>query len=387
MTNSVASTRPKRSTTVSQTIDESIQCLAAPSGKSARVERGLVGQRRRGAGGVTRRALRTLAFDPLPHRARTIGSAGPRLSRNMTRLSSARHLQVIFALGSATRIPMRILVIEDEPSILAFLSRGLEAEGFVGRRRRRRPGRARAARCAERLRPGRPRPAAAKARRARRAARAPAATAGAAGGDRLGARRTSPTKLRGFGLGACDYVSKPFSLDELLARVRAQLRARPLGRATGTSSRPATLTLDLARRQARLGEVVADLSDREFRLLHHLVRHQGEVVSRERLLSEVWGYHFDPALERRRRLRAAAAEEARRRRRRSRRCGMAVTGLLRRRRRRARVARLRGGEPRRDGARPELGDDPVPLHLDQPDPGLRLPGLGAGRRPASCSAS
>ena len=40
--------------------------------------------------------------------------------------------------------------------------------------------------------------------------------------------------------------------------------------------------------------MVAELSDREFRLLHHLVRHQGEVVSRERLLSEVWGYHFDP---------------------------------------------------------------------------------------------
>jgi len=55
-----------------------------------------------------------------------------------------------------------------------------------------------------------------------------------------------------------------------------------------------TLTLDLARREARLGELVAELSDREFRLLHHLVLHQGEVVSRERLLSEVWGYHFDP---------------------------------------------------------------------------------------------
>jgi DNA-binding response OmpR family regulator len=55
-----------------------------------------------------------------------------------------------------------------------------------------------------------------------------------------------------------------------------------------------TLTLDLARRQAKLGHVVAELSDREFRLLHHLVEHQGEVVSRERLLSDVWGYHFDP---------------------------------------------------------------------------------------------
>src|SRR4029453_1744095 len=58
--------------------------------------------------------------------------------------------------------------------------------------------------------------------------------------------------------------------------------------------RSGTLTLDLARRQAKLGDVVAELSDREFRLLHHLVRHAGEVVSRERLLSDVWGYQFDP---------------------------------------------------------------------------------------------
>jgi DNA-binding response OmpR family regulator len=58
--------------------------------------------------------------------------------------------------------------------------------------------------------------------------------------------------------------------------------------------RAGALTLDLARRQARIGGLVTDLSDREFRLLHHLVEHAGEVVSRERLLSQVWGYHFDP---------------------------------------------------------------------------------------------
>jgi DNA-binding response OmpR family regulator len=54
------------------------------------------------------------------------------------------------------------------------------------------------------------------------------------------------------------------------------------------------LSLDVARREAKLGDVVAALSDREFRLLHHLVLHEGEVVSRERLLADVWGYHFDP---------------------------------------------------------------------------------------------
>jgi DNA-binding response OmpR family regulator len=58
--------------------------------------------------------------------------------------------------------------------------------------------------------------------------------------------------------------------------------------------RAGALALDLARRQAQLGALVTDLSDREFKLLHHLVMHAGEVISRERLLQEVWGYHFDP---------------------------------------------------------------------------------------------
>jgi DNA-binding response OmpR family regulator len=109
----------------------------------------------------------------------------------------------------------------------------------------------------------------------------------------LSARADLPTKLRGFDLGASDYVSKPVALDELLARVRVQLRrSRPEDDAT--SVRGGRLVLDLARRQARLDDVVCDLSDREFRLLHHLVLHAGEVISRERLLAEVWGYSFDP---------------------------------------------------------------------------------------------
>jgi DNA-binding response OmpR family regulator len=62
----------------------------------------------------------------------------------------------------------------------------------------------------------------------------------------------------------------------------------------GTMIRVGTLVLDLAGRQARVGDKVADLSDREFRLLHFLMQHVGQVVSRERLLAEVWGYDFDP---------------------------------------------------------------------------------------------
>jgi DNA-binding response OmpR family regulator len=88
-------------------------------------------------------------------------------------------------------------------------------------------------------------------------------------------------------------VAKPFALVELVARVKAQLRqshwnGEPNIVAAGT------LMLDLARRQAKIGALVTDLSDREFRLLHHFVLHEGEVLSRERLLAEVWGYSFDP---------------------------------------------------------------------------------------------
>jgi DNA-binding response OmpR family regulator len=109
----------------------------------------------------------------------------------------------------------------------------------------------------------------------------------------LSARDDVATKLRGFELGAADYVSKPFSLSELLARVRVQLRRNRAGD-DGNLLRAGRLVLDLARRQARLGDLVCDLSDREFRLLHELAVHPGEVLSRERLLAEVWGYSFDP---------------------------------------------------------------------------------------------
>ena len=80
---------------------------------------------------------------------------------------------------------------------------------------------------------------------------------------------------------------------ELIARVRAQLRQSHWG-GDGNVVTAGALVLDLARRQARMGALVTDLSDREFRLLHHLVLHAGEVLSRERLLAEVWGYSFDP---------------------------------------------------------------------------------------------
>jgi DNA-binding response OmpR family regulator len=185
---------------------------------------------------------------------------------------------------------MRILVVEDEARIRAFLARAFEAEGFQvdviddGDQ-----GLARALAGSyefvilDLLLPGldglevlselhRRRPA------------LPVLI--------LSARTDMATKLRGFELGAVDFLDKPFSLDELLARARVQLRRQHGG--DGTTLRAGLLALDLARRQARYGEVVADLSDREFRLLHFLMLHVGEVVSRQRLLSEVWGFDFDP---------------------------------------------------------------------------------------------
>jgi DNA-binding response OmpR family regulator len=110
----------------------------------------------------------------------------------------------------------------------------------------------------------------------------------------LSARGDLRTKLKGFDLGANDYVSKPFALDELLARVRVQLRRTVPSADDDHVLRAGRVVLDLAGRQARVGDVVTDLSDREFRLLHHLLLHVGEVVSRERLLADVWGYDFDP---------------------------------------------------------------------------------------------
>jgi two-component system, OmpR family, response regulator len=186
---------------------------------------------------------------------------------------------------------MRILVIEDEPRILAFLARGLEAEGFsVDGANDGRAGIERAVRgtydlvILDLLLPKLDGFAVLR-QLQNRLPELPVVI--------VSARSELETKLRGFDLGACDYLSKPFSFDELLARVRAQLRRGRPGE-NGSVVHAGSLSLDVARRQAKLGDVVAALSDREFRLLHHLVLHEGEVVSRERLLADVWGYHFDP---------------------------------------------------------------------------------------------
>jgi DNA-binding response OmpR family regulator len=93
--------------------------------------------------------------------------------------------------------------------------------------------------------------------------------------------------------GADDWMTKPFRFEELLARVR--LRLRTAARAPEvTVLRSGSLSLDLRTRRARAGERTVDLTAREFVLLELFLRHPGQVLSREQILSHVWGYDFDP---------------------------------------------------------------------------------------------
>jgi DNA-binding response OmpR family regulator len=93
-------------------------------------------------------------------------------------------------------------------------------------------------------------------------------------------------------LGAADYMTKPFALAELKARVWARLRSANLPAQSILQNNG--LKLDLNRRVAETEIGAVDLSDREFRLLQHLMRHRGEVCSREELLEEVWRFPFNP---------------------------------------------------------------------------------------------
>jgi DNA-binding response OmpR family regulator len=108
----------------------------------------------------------------------------------------------------------------------------------------------------------------------------------------LTARDAVPDRVAGLELGADDYVTKPFSFEELLARVRARLRDDRHEEAT--MLRVGDVTLDLRTRRADVGGRSAELTAREFALAETFMRHAGQVLSREQLLSHVWGYDFDP---------------------------------------------------------------------------------------------
>jgi len=108
----------------------------------------------------------------------------------------------------------------------------------------------------------------------------------------LTARNEVADTVAGLEGGADDYVRKPFAFDEILARVRLRLRAD--SRPEATVLRAGDLSLDLRTRRARVADRVVELTTREFALAEVLLRHPDQVLSREQLLSQVWGFDFDP---------------------------------------------------------------------------------------------
>lgn len=108
----------------------------------------------------------------------------------------------------------------------------------------------------------------------------------------LTARDSVEDTVRGLEHGADDYMTKPFRFEELLARVRLRLRERPGAEATVLNA--GRVTLDLRSRRAAVDGRTVDLTSREFALLETFIRHHDQVLSREQLLSHVWGYDFDP---------------------------------------------------------------------------------------------
>jgi DNA-binding response OmpR family regulator len=193
--------------------------------------------------------------------------------------------------STASGAPARALVVEDEPGIVDFVRRGLEAEGFAvhsagdGREGERLalaggfdvvildlmlPGRGGMEILAslQRARPGLP-------------------------VIVLTARGEIEDRVAGLNAGAVDYLVKPFSMAELVARVRAQLRV--IAQASATTLSGSGLDVDLLTREVRRDGEPVLLSTTEFELLVFMLRHHGQVLNREQILSAVWGYAHDPA--------------------------------------------------------------------------------------------
>jgi DNA-binding response OmpR family regulator len=190
------------------------------------------------------------------------------------------------------RGPMRelVLVIEDEPGIVDFIERGLQAEGFEVRSApdgnsglEKALGEDVDLVVLDLMLPGR------------------------SGFDVLGelrdvkptlpvivltARREVEERVAGLDAGAVDYLTKPFSLSELAARVRAQLRVA--AQSPTTTLMAGGLEVDLLTREVRCGGTLVRLSTTEFELLVYLLRNRGQVLSREQILRVVWGYDYDP---------------------------------------------------------------------------------------------
>ncbi len=184
----------------------------------------------------------------------------------------------------------RILIAEDETRLAAFLEKGLRSNGFTTTTVSDGPSARAAARDEDFdlliLDLGLPGMDGLEVLRHLRA-----------GGQRmpvliLSARDDVADKVGGLELGADDYLTKPFRFEELLARVRARLRDE--GTVEPTVLRHGEVALDLRTRRASVDGRTIELSAREFTMLEAFLRHAGQVLSREQLLSHVWGYDYDP---------------------------------------------------------------------------------------------
>jgi DNA-binding response OmpR family regulator len=184
----------------------------------------------------------------------------------------------------------RILIAEDEPRLAAFLDKGLRAQGFTTTVVS--DGAAASAMAQDEefdllvLDLGLPGKQGAEVLRDMRMAgqRMPVLI--------LTARDDLDSTVAGLEGGADDYVTKPFKFEELLARIRARLREQPEPEQTVLEA--GGLTLDMRARRASVEGRTIELSAREYTMLEVLMRHAGQVLSREQLLSHVWGYDHDP---------------------------------------------------------------------------------------------
>lgn len=184
----------------------------------------------------------------------------------------------------------RILIVEDEPGIASFLEKGLRAEGFTTLVVEDGSSAVDVARdesfdlmILDLGLPGKDgREVLTEIRR--RGERLPVII--------LTARKSVQDTVAGLEGGADDYVTKPFSFQEVLARVRVRLRDTPTSDTTVIES--GDIRLDLRTRKVSVDGSEVELSAREFGLAETLMRHPDQVLSREQLLSRVWGYDFDP---------------------------------------------------------------------------------------------
>jgi two-component system OmpR family response regulator len=109
----------------------------------------------------------------------------------------------------------------------------------------------------------------------------------------LSAKHSVDDRIRGLKAGGDDYLTKPFSFSELLARIQALMRRASM-KTSPTSFEAGDLKVDLLTREVKRGEQQIELQPREFSLLEYLLRNKGTVVSKTMILEHVWDYHFDP---------------------------------------------------------------------------------------------